>query len=189
MWHRDPPLPVELREHLANLGARAEASIRERGSDPCKDSQGRWRRTWRFPTDDAAEHWNDDWDEVLARRESMHPAFTRLCSGTGADVFLDALARLCGAILAEEVHAGTPCPYMTQGWGYAVAFEHILHADTSVELPQPLVMKLSGQVLGPDGDVHWTADATRIYPAELVPRTLVALWSLQPFPEVEENYA
>ena len=189
MWHRDPPLPVELREHLASLGPRAEASIRERGNDPCQDNQGRWQRTWHFPTETAASRWNDDWDQVLARREAIHPAFSRLGEGEGDEVFLGALARLCGAILAEEVHAGTPCPYMTQGWGYAVAFEHILHANTSIDLPQPLVMKLSGRVLGPDGDVHWTADATRIYPAELVPRTVVALWSQLPFPEVEENYS
>ena len=189
MWHREPPLPVDLREHLSNLGPRAEAAVRESGADERGQNQGHWRRAWRFPSEDAALQWNDQWDDVLARRDVIHPAFTRVTGGDDRDVFLDALARLCGAILAEEVHAGTPCPYMTEGWGYAIAFEHILHADTSVDLPQPLVMKLSGQVLGPDGELHWTTDATRIYPAELVPRTVVAIWSRQQFAEVEEVYA
>ena len=188
MWHREPPLPSELREHLKRLGPRAEAAVRECGADERAQCQGRWRRTWRFPTEQTAQSWNTQWDEVLARRNDIHPAFAEL-GENDEQVFVDALARLCGAILAEEIHAGTPCPYMLAGWGYTVAFEHIIHADTSVDLPQPLVMKLAGQVFGPDGDLHWTADATRIYPAELVPRTLVAIWSQQELPDVELNYA
>ena len=188
MWHREPPLPAELRAHLDALGTVAESALHEAGHKESGQNQGHWRHAWRFGSEPAAERWNDAWDEVLTQRNTLHPAFCEVAKGYGCDVFLDALARLCGAIVSEEIHAGAPCPYMGEGWSYALRFEHTLHADTSIDLPQPWVVKLSGHVFGPGDDLHWTADATRIYPAEWVPRALVGMWSHNALPEAETDF-
>jgi hypothetical protein len=182
VWSPDTSLPSALREQLKKLARSAR-----RVADPAMRAggDGGWCRTWRFPSLAGAERWNEGWDEVLSRRELVHPALVRIRGHAIPDAFLEALARVAGTILAQEVQAGTPCPYMKCGWSYALSLEH----DVPQAAPAgPVVVKLVGEVRDPDDALHWCVDASRLYSADLIPLSVAAEWSARPRPEVVEAY-
>lgn len=180
---RQPPIPADLRRRLESLGRHAGASLA--GTPPDAD-RGAWKRTWRFPNDESALRWNEGWDGVLEGGGAMHPALFTIEGQSISDPYLDALARVVGAILADEILAGTPCPYVEPGWGYALAIEHA--ASGGAGGGAPLVVKLLGAVSGDDGDLRWTTDSTRVYGDDEVPRSLVALWGTRRWAPVDEIY-
>jgi hypothetical protein len=151
--------------------------------------RGDWRRTWHFPTQMAAERWNAEWDRVLTIPCSLHPAFTRIGGHAIADCSLDALARVASAILAEEVNAGSPCPYMQPGWSYRLVLQHSVKGMGRQEMEQPLVLKLVADILGAGGALRWSYDTQRSYPSDQIPRAVATLWSLRRWSPVEELYA
>lgn len=189
MWQRQPPFPPDLRRRLDQLGHHAGQTLDKTLPDvPLARSRGEWRRTWHFPTRTAAERWNEEWDQVLTSPSTIHPAFTTIGGHAIADRLLDGLARVAGAILAEEVNAGTPCPYMTPGWSYELVLQHSVHGARAEEMQQPVVMKLVADIQGGGGELRWSSDATRVYPSDLIPTAVVALWSLRQWSPVEETY-
>jgi hypothetical protein len=182
VWSSDTTLPGALRQQLTRL-ARSARRAPEPAAAPERD--GGWCRTWRFPSRSGAEHWNHGWDEVLCQLEPVHPALVRIRGRAIPDAFLEALARVAGTILAQEVQAGTPCPYMKTGWSYALSLEH--NVPTSAP-SGPVVVKLVGEVRDPDDALHWSVDTSRLYSAELIPLAVAAEWSARRAPEVVEAY-
>jgi hypothetical protein len=190
MWQRETAFPQDLRWRLAQLGPHTGSSLDWMMPDvPLGRSRGEWRRTWHFPTQTAAERWNAEWDRVLASPRSLHPAFTRIGGSAIADRLLDALARVAGAVLAEEVSAGSPCPYVARGWSYRLVLQHSVHRVGREEMEQTLVLKLVADILGSGGALRWSSDTERSYPSDLIPPAVTALWSLRRWSPVEENYA
>lgn len=190
MWQRQTAFPQDLRQRLALLGHHAGISVdRIPPGVPLSRSHGEWRRTWHFPTQTAAERWNAEWDRVLTSPRSLHSAFTRIGGRAIADRLLDALVRVAGAILAEEVNAGAPCPYMQPGWSYRLVLQHSVHGVGREEMEQPLALKLAADVLGAGGTLRWSSDTAHIYPSDLIPPAVSALWSLRCWSPVEEIYA
>jgi hypothetical protein len=190
MWQRHTAFPQDLRQRLALLGHHAEISLNQIPPGvPLSRHRGEWRRTWRFPTQSAAERWNAEWDRVLTSPRSLHPAFTHIGGRAIPDRLLDALVRVAGAILAEEVNAGAPCPYMQPGWSYQLVLQHSVHGVGSEQMRRPLTLKLAADVLGGGGALRWSSDATRIYPSDLIPPAVGALWSLRYWSPLEEVYA
>jgi len=189
MWQNQPPFPPELRQTLEELNREAGASVQALVSNapPSRDSN-EWHRSWHFPTEAAAVRWNDEWDRVLERLEISHPALTHIAGSVIADRFLDGLARLAGAILSEEVHAGTPCPYMTPGWRYDLLLQHSIHTMRASEMEQPLVVKIVGEVRSDDDELRWTSDTTRVYPSDRIASPLAAVWSACEWSPVDETY-
>jgi hypothetical protein len=190
MWQHQTALPQDLRRRLAQLGHHAGISLDQIPSGvPISRSRGEWRRTWHFPTQTAAERWNAEWDRVLTSPRSLHPAFTRIGGRAIPDRLLDALARVAGAILAEEVNGGSPCPYMAAGWSYHLVLQHSVHGVGREEMEQPLMLKLVADVLGAGGALRWSSDTTRSYSLDQIPTAVTALWSLRCWSPVEEIYA
>jgi hypothetical protein len=183
MWPSQTPIPSELRRRLASLGQHASAALGSSRPQTTQDRRG-WQRTWRFPTEAGARRWNEEWDDVLDADRAIHPALYSIRGQAIGDRFLDALARVAGAIISDEVRAGTPCPYMEPGWRYDLVVEHAAASSTG---SAPLVVKLEGAVHGPD-DLRWTSDAIRIYSDDDVPPPVVALWSTRHWSPVDEIY-
>lgn len=185
MWRSQTPIPSQLRERLVSLGQHAGAALGAAPVAPPRDRRD-WQRTWRFPTEEGAQRWNEEWDGVLDAVREIHPALCTIQGHAIPDHFLDALARVVGAVLSAEILAGTPCPYMEPGWRYALHVEHTVAVTGD---GSPFVLKLLGAVHGPDDELRWTSDAIRIYTDEEVPQSLVALWSTRHWSPLDEIYA
>jgi hypothetical protein len=70
-----------------------------------------------------------------------------------------------------------------------LALPHSVHGVGSEEMRQPLTLKLATDVLGAGGTLRRSSDATRVYPSELIPPAVSALWSLRCWSQIEEVYA
>jgi hypothetical protein len=193
MWQQQPPLPADLRRLLESLSQCADpvaAARRESVAEAAHcAARGSWHRLWRFPCAPSAERWNAGWDAVLERPETVHPAFTQIEGAAIEDPFLEALARMTSAILSQEIQAGTPCPYVEAGFSYALGLEQQLHPSIAGLGERPYVLKLTGELRGPDGEPRWCSDASRVYTSETLPAPVAAVWSVRRFRAIEEVYA
>ena len=124
-YHRT--LPHDARARIVQLQSFARARDRHRessGSEPraagaaasARPGDYHWHRIWHFPTEAAAERWNDQWEDALECPGTSHPAFVTIDGALIRDRLLDALAHVAAGILTEEVHAGKAYPIINAGW-------------------------------------------------------------------------
>jgi hypothetical protein len=188
-------LPHDARVRIVELDAFARARER-RGARPGRrpraapspPSEYHWHRLWEFPTEDAAERWNEQWEQVLEGPGSSHPAFVSIDGVPIHDRVLDALARVAAAILTEDVLAGSPYPVMKAGWSYQLLVRHTLYHPKRPGAAPSTNVSVRGEVLAPDGELAWSTDATRQYPADVIPASVGALWSARRWKPTAETW-
>jgi hypothetical protein len=171
-----------------DLLRRRTARLPAQGAGSIAPPRARWRRTWRFPTEAAARRWNAEWDEILERPGASHPALLRIAGSAIQDPLVDVLARLAGCVLAEEARAGAPYPFMRVGRTYTLGIRSTPYQSRRADSEPSLVFSVRSEVVDPDGELIWASDATRQYPAHVVPSALAELWHRRRLKPTDEVY-
>ncbi len=148
-----------------------------------------WCRTWRFPTQAAALRWNAEWEEILERPGASHPALLRIAGSAIQDLLVDVLARLAGCVLAEEARSGAPYPFMRVGRTYFLGIRSTPYQSRRAGSEPSLIFSVHSEVVDPQGELIWASDATRQYPADVVPSTIADLWYRRHLRSTHELYA
>jgi len=183
-------LPPHVSERIKLLQARSRYLPRSRSTvKPGSQRDDCWRRTWSFPTREAAERWNAEWEEALERPGCCHPALLRIDGIPIRDHRLDALARVAGTILSEEVYAGAPYPLMRACWSYRLDVRHTLYRARREHAVPSIIVSAHGEVHNADGELHWSSDATRQYPTSVIPTSVAECWSGGRWHPTSETYA
>jgi hypothetical protein len=196
----DRILPHDARARIIQLQSFARARDRHHQSSgsapaaadtatPVASSEYHWHRIWHFPVEAAAERWNAQWEEALECPGTSHPAFVTIDGALIRDRLLDALARVAAGILTEEVLAGSPYPFMKPGWSYQLLVRHTFYYPRRSGSVPTTIVTARGEVLDAGGELNWSTDATRQYPADVIPVAIGELWSTRRWTPTAETYA
>jgi len=196
----DRTLPHDARARIVQLQSFARARNRHRqgfrsgpgaadAAAPAPPGEYHWHRIWHFPTEAAAGRWNAQWEEALESPGVSHPAFVTIDGALIQDRFLDALARVAAGIMTEEVLAGSPYPFMKAGWSYQLLVRHTLYCPRRSGSVPTTIVTTRGEVLDAGGELLWSTDATRQYPADVIPVFVGELWSTRRWKPTAETYA
>lgn len=159
------------------------------GARPGTAQEQPWRRRWSFVGEDGAERWNREWEHVLEKPGSLHPALVQLEAESIRDPLLDALARIAATVLCDEIQRGSPYPFVRPGGSYRLEVAYQTQPFPLPRFEHSLVLSVRGEVSGADGEPLWSSDAVREIPFELVPESVVSLWSERSFTPTDETYA
>ena len=196
----DRTLPHDARARIVQLQSLARARDRRSAPSsgesrtagtgaPAPPGAYHWQRLWHFPTEAAAERWNAQWEQALECPGASHPAFVTIDGALIRDRLLDALARVAAGILTEEVLAGSPYPFMKAGWSYQLRVRHTLYCPRRSGSVPTTIVTTRGEVLDAGGELRWSTDATRQYPADVIPVSVGELWSTRRWKPTAETYA
>jgi len=163
------------------------AAAGERSSPHALASE--WRRSWSFAAEKAAQEWNADWDAVLEERGCVPAAFLTIGGGPIADRSFDMAARMVGSVLAEQVHAGMPCPYVEIGWRYEVIARFSYLRVSHVRTRSGLEVAVTTHSFGPGGALRWSTEDIREFAPEQIPDPVALLLASQRWKPVDEKEA
>jgi hypothetical protein len=147
-----------------------------------------WRRSWSFADEKAARDWNADWDAVLGERGCVPAAFLTTGGAPIADRCFDMAARMVGSVLAEQVHAGMPCPYVEIGWRYEVVARFSYLRVSQVRAQSGLEVAVTTHSFGTDGALRWSTDGVREFASEQVPDAVSLLLASQRWMPLDEAW-
>ena len=191
-------LARDARARIVQLKSFARARDRRRaipGDEPrtapvsARPGEYHWHRIWSFPTEAAAERWNAQWEDAIECPGFSHPAFVTIDGIRIQDRLLDALAHVAAGILTEEVLAGSPYPFMKAGWSYQLLVRHTPYRGRRPGSLPTTIVTTRGEVLDTDGELRWSTDATRNYPADVIPLSVSELWSARRWKPTAETWA
>lgn len=185
-------LPPDVRARIAHLSRYADQRGAFTTPSPVRPTLGpetSWRRLWHFEGASGAERWNQAWEQVIERPAALHPALIQIGGAAIRDPLLDALARIAATVLCDEIRTGSPYPFVRPGGSYALEVERQVWPFPLPRFERSLVLVVRGEVYRADGQPLWSAEAAREIPYQLVPASVVALWSERAFAPTEETYA
>ena len=172
--------------HGAPSGSQARAAS---AAAPGPPGEYHWNRIWHFQTETAAERWNAQWEDALECPGTSHPAFVTIDGALIRDRLLDALARVAAGIQTEEALAGSPYPFMRAGSSYQFLVRHTLYCPRRPGSLPTNIVSARGEVLDAGGELRWSTDATRQYPADVIPVAVGQLWSTRRWKPTAETWA
>ena len=147
-----------------------------------------WRRSWSFATEKAAQEWNADWDAVLEERGCVPAAFLTIGGGPIADRSFDMAARMVGSVLAEQIYAGMPCPYIEIGWRYEVIARFSYLRVSQVRTRSGLEVAVTTHSFGPDAALRWSTEGIREFTSEQIPDPVAVLLASQRWKPIDEAF-
>ena len=185
-------LPPHVQTRIAHLRQRADLRVDLPTGLPARPPHSRrrqWHRTWRFSSEAGAERWNTEWEQVLGQAGSVHPALIQLDGRSIRDPLLDALARIAATVLCDEIRCGSPYPFVRPGGAYELSVIQHTRPFPLPRFEQSLALTVHGEIFGTDAQPLWSADASREIPFDLVPESVISLWSERSWKPTDEGYA
>lgn len=179
-------LPASAGRSIERLRFHAEHTATPAQAEKCLRRESIWCRTWRFDDDTAAARWNDAWEHALAE-DQIHPAFSRIAGKRIREPLVEGLASLVGSALLEDCLAGSPHPVALPGGSYRLTIRFELQRATAGGVG-PMLLRLQGEVFGPDGEAYWSSRVVRTYEPHLIPVSLVYLWHSRHWEPTDERY-
>ena len=87
-------------------------------------TKSKFSHTITFPTDDLANKWNSEWEEVIRRGGYIASALLGLGTGFIATASVSFTVSVLSGVALGEAQAAISYPKMERGWTYEIIFEY-----------------------------------------------------------------